>query len=112
MTNLKRLSDLELNRLAAKYQGGLRGDCGSWLKDGVKVQELPVFYTERSYCLRWQDAGKLLEESNISLVYMGGDWEAHFLSPTLGDEAHNMSHSNPLRAIVLCYVSIMMEAEK
>ena len=66
-------------------------------------------YKSAHYCNNPSDAWPVIIANGISLVYMGGDWEAHALSE-FGDEAHNTTHKNPLRASMICFLKMRNEA--
>ena len=106
--NYEDMSDLQINRLVAEKMGGYAGDCGEWLKDGVKVKdpEIEFLHTERTYCSSPSDAWPIIVESGISIQPTGDSWISG--SSVLGTQ---FIDKNPLRAAMICFLK-MKDAEK
>ena len=108
--NYEEMSDLEVNRLVAKHMGGYAGDCGEWLRDGVKVKdpEFSFLNTERAYCSSPLDAWSiiLVNKITISPQSNGDQWQASASLDDKFDFEFECWDRNPLRAVCICFLEM------
>ena len=106
--NYEEMSNLEVNRLVAKHMGGYAGDCGEWLRDGVKVKdpEFSFLNTERAYCSSPLDAWSIIELIWGRLMQVDAYYQAHTRW-----EAYCIEHDvGKLRAAMIIFLK-MKESE-
>ena len=110
--NYDEMSDFEINKAVAEASGGYGGiaDIGGDAVCAYDAEYGVSFYTERDYCSNWSDAGAIITDNKISIIFdhKQSTWKA---SVPFSFGGHTSAYdTNPLRAAMVVYLK-MKDAE-
>ena len=76
------------------------------------IQRGECVYKNARYCSNWNDAGFIIEKYGISLVFTDGNAEALYFDSQLKADMFNTENSNPLRAVMICFLKMKANLEQ
>lgn len=105
------MSDFEINKLVASHESLIINNLQITSKNPTAVMVNDIVQSFMfDPCNDPSDGWPIIDANRISVVTIGGEWESHWFSDAIKDEAFNTANLNPLRAAMICFLK-MKDAE-